>query len=98
MGLRIKELREGKRLSQQQLAEMAGLSRSQLSEIENERKPANTLRLTSIARALNVTVEELFTSDPAESYKKEILDLMREMAPEDREALIRYARAMASPR
>lgn len=96
MALRIRNLREARSLTQLQLADMAGLSRSQLSEIETERAPANTLRLTAIARALGVSIEDLFESNPEETYKAVILDLMRSMTPEDRDALIRHARALAA--
>ncbi len=95
MALRIKTLREAKGLTQLQLGDMAGLSRSQLSEIENEKKPVNTLRLTSIARSLGVSVEELFEDNPEEAYRAVILDLMRSMTDEDRDSLIRHARALA---
>lgn len=95
MGLRIKELRENRGWSQAILAEKAGVSRSQLSEIENERKPANTLRLSAIARALDVDVDELFTDDAREAYKSVILSLMRRMSDADRESVIRHARALA---
>lgn len=96
MGLRIKELREGRGWSQALLADKARISRSQLSEIETERKPANTLRLSSIARALGVHVDELFTDDARETYKSVILSLMRDMDEADREQVIRHARALAS--
>ena len=62
MTLKIRALRIAAGLSQQMLAEKAGISRSQLSEIETEAKPANTLRLNSIANALGVQVEDLFES------------------------------------
>ena len=77
------------------MAELARVSRSQLSEIENERKPANTLRLSAIAKSLGVQVDELFTEDAAEGYKALILDLMRSMEPGDRDAVIRHAHALA---
>lgn len=64
MTLKIRALRIAAGLSQQMLAEKAGISRSQLSEIETEAKPANTLRLNSIASALGVQVEDLFESAP----------------------------------
>ena len=96
MGLRIRQLRKAKGLTQAMLAEMAGISRSQLAEIEGERKPANTLRLASIARALDVSVEDLFDEGEAESYRRVILDLMRSMDSEDRAALIRHAEALAA--
>ncbi len=95
MALRIKSLREAKGLTQSQLGEMAGLSRSQLSEIETEKKPANTLRLAAIAKSLGVSVEELFEDSPEDAYRAVILDLMRSMQPDDRDALIRHARALA---
>jgi transcriptional regulator with XRE-family HTH domain len=95
MALRIRSLREAKGLTQLQLGEMAGLSRSQLSEIETETKPANTLRLTAIARALGVQVDELFEESPEDTYRAVILDLMRSMTDDDREAVIRHARALA---
>lgn len=75
---------------------MAGISRSQLSEIENERKPANTVRLAAIAKALGQEVEDLFSQDDAESYRRVILDLMKSMHPDDRLAVIRHAQALAS--
>ncbi len=93
--MKIRSLREAKGLTQLQLGDMAGLSRSQLSEIENMRKPANTLRLTAIARALGVSVEDLFEESPEETYRAVILDLMRSMPPEDLAAVIRHAMALA---
>ena len=54
------------------------------------------MRLSSIARALGVSVEELFTEDDAAAYRGLILDLMRDLSPSDRDTLIRMARALAS--
>jgi transcriptional regulator with XRE-family HTH domain len=98
MVLRVKEFRKAKGWSQEQLAAMAGVSRSQLSEIETEAKPANTLRLASIARALGVETHDLFTGPAGESDHSLVADLMRGMSPEDRKALIHYARALAKSR
>jgi transcriptional regulator with XRE-family HTH domain len=98
MALRVKEFRKAKGMSQEQLAAKAGVSRSQLSEIETEAKPANTLRLGSIARALGVEVHELFAGPTSEGEQALVADLMRGMSPEDRKALIHYARALAKSR
>lgn len=95
MALRVREIRKEKGLSQEQLAAAAGVSRSQLSEIETEAKPANTLRLNAIARALGVSVHDLFASPTGEGYEAVILDLMRGMEEADRKALIHYARALS---
>lgn len=95
MTLRIRALRKSKGLSQSDLAEMAGLSRSQLSEIETEAKPANTLRLNAIATALGVSVEQLFDEGARTHYSSEILGLMDAMTDDDRLSLIRMAKALA---
>ena len=96
MALRIRELRKSKNLSQQELGEMAGISRSQVSEIESESKPANTRRLQSIADALEVGIEDLFDAAETEAYRAVILDLMKSMEPDDRQALIKFARSLAA--
>lgn len=95
MALRIKQLRESAGLSQQLLAEKAGVSRSQLSEIENEVKPANTLRLNAIAAALGVAVDELFEAGARDSYLAELDALWPDLSDDDRKTLIRMAEAFA---
>jgi transcriptional regulator with XRE-family HTH domain len=97
MALRIRELRKAKGFSQQILAEKAGISRSQLSEIESETKPANTLRLNAIAAALSVSVDQLFEEGAQDVYLTEIAALMETMTPEDRATIIRMAQALARP-
>lgn len=95
MALRVKEIRKLRGLSQEQLAGMAGVSRSQLSEIETEAKPANTLRLSAIARALGVPLHDLFVNPTGEGYEALLIDLMSRLSEDDRKALIHYARALA---
>jgi transcriptional regulator with XRE-family HTH domain len=98
MALKIKELRKLKGLTQEQLAAMAGVSRSQLSEIESESKPANTLRLQSIASSLGVQIDQLFDEGSRDRYKDELSSLLDLMEQEDRDAIMRTARAMAYKR
>ena len=94
MTLRIRALRLAAGLSQNLLAEKAGISRSQLSEIETEAKPANTLRLNSIANALGVKVEDLFETSAKQAYLEEIERLFKKMSDEDRDAIIRLAKSL----
>lgn len=93
MGLRIKELRIKRGLTQQELADRARMSRSQLAMIEMETRPANTLRLNALATALGVKVEDLFESGDESSR---LIQIVRDLSPEDRAALVRIAEAMAS--
>jgi putative transcriptional regulator len=96
MGLRIKDLRKQAGLTQAELGDKAGISRSQLAEIENETAPANTLRLSAIARALDVSVEELFDlNDGQDAYRRLILELMRNMSADDRAHILHIAQALA---
>lgn len=95
MALRIKDAREAKGLTQVQLAEMVGLSKGQMSDIESERRHATQRRLVAIAKALDVKIADLFTNDAREAYQGEIEALMTEMSEQDRLALLRMARALA---
>lgn len=64
MKYKIKELREEKRMTQEELSEKSGVSRSIISKLEQE-KPVNMLTdtLSKIANALDVKVSSLFLSE-----------------------------------
>lgn len=64
MKLRLKELRKAKKLTQQQLASMAGISQSYYTELENGRKTINANRMESLSKALGVSPQDLIVSDP----------------------------------
>lgn len=91
MSLRIKTLREEKGWTQADLAERARMSRSQLAMIENETRPANTLRLNAIAAALGVEAQDLF-----DSPESRLIGLVRGLCAEDRDVLVRMAEALAA--
>jgi transcriptional regulator with XRE-family HTH domain len=93
MSLRIKDLRKSKGLTQEQLANMARMSRSQLAEIETEKRPANTLRLNAIAAALDVKVEDLFSSTEG---AHRIVGVFKSLSAEDQDAILRMAEALAA--
>ncbi len=94
MALRIRKLREEQGLTQEALAKMSHMSRSQLAMIEAETRPANTLRLNAIASALGVTPEELFQSD--DDAMAILLRTARDLSPEDREIVARLAVSLAA--
>lgn len=93
MALRIKSLREGKGWTQEVLAAKAGMSRSQLAMIEKETRPANTLRLNSIAKALDVPPEALFDSGDDDWT---LIQIVKKLEPADRAALVQIAESMAA--
>lgn len=94
MKMRIRKLRDEAGLTQQQLADRIGLSRSHLSQIETEATPVNTRRLNDLARALGVTVAELFEGSYP-SADAEIVALFEVMSPDDQAALLAMARRLA---
>lgn len=60
LGRRLQELREKRGLSQTHLADMAGIGRAHLSQIENGAVAARVNTLYALARALEMTLEEMF--------------------------------------
>jgi transcriptional regulator with XRE-family HTH domain len=61
MEYKIKEIREKKRMSQAELAEISGVSRATIIRIESsDNVVINTKTLEKLASALNVSVRTLF--------------------------------------
>lgn len=61
MGYRIKEIREEKKMTQEDLAKAAGLTRTTISLLETgATKSASSKTLLSIANALGTTIDSLF--------------------------------------
>jgi len=60
VGCQIRKLRKQKRLTQEKFTELAHISTSQLSQIENGQATANVATLWNIARALEVDIANLF--------------------------------------
>jgi len=56
----IKEVREERGLTQPELAKKAKVSKGSMSEIENDKQIPGVYNALRIAKALQVTVEELF--------------------------------------
>lgn len=61
MGYRIREEREKKNMTQEELSERSGVSRGTISALENGTSRSTTTKtLMNIARALGIPIEELF--------------------------------------
>lgn len=64
MGYRIREYRESKNMTQEELAEKSGVSRATISMIENnETRDVLTSTLFKLADALDTTVNNLFFAE-----------------------------------
>ena len=61
MGLKIREIRKGKRMSQDELASKSGVSRVIISRLETGEQDNATMKtLARLAAALDVQVQDLF--------------------------------------
>ena len=59
-GQRVQQLRTDKHLSQEQLAEAAGLHRTYIGMVERAERNISLKNIAKIARALQVDMKELF--------------------------------------
>lgn len=61
MGYKIRDIREAKGMTQEELAVTSGVSRVTISGLENGTERATTTKtLVKIARALGVSVDQIF--------------------------------------
>lgn len=64
-GKRLRELRDERGLTQEKLAELAGLERTYISQAEQGRRNTTVLTLQKLAAALDVEVTELLKAPSA---------------------------------
>lgn len=98
MKLRIKRFRQQKGLTVEQLAEMVGMSKSYVSEIENGKKQANGRRIDEFALALGVRPADLIEDDGLIAEFEAHMDVIKQLSPDDREAVERHARGLLAAR
>ena len=60
IGKNIREVRSDRNLSQESLASLAGLDRTYIGGVERGERNISVLNITKIAKALNVSINQLF--------------------------------------
>lgn len=102
IGTRIRAARRNRGLTQDELADQVGVSRSAVAQWETGRTGQVTGNLSRIARALEVNVEYLMYGDDKRAAGEvrqgdelALLRLYRECEPDDRQMLLRTARRLA---
>ena len=63
VGYKIREVREAKNISQEELSQKSGVSRSIISALENGKTNTTSKTLANIAKALGVSVDQIFYTD-----------------------------------
>ena len=98
MELKIRQMRERAGLDQGRLAELAGMSRTYLNQIENGKRVPNMRRLEQIAGALGCHVADLLPSDGRGARIARFIDALEGLPDEDWEAVERLAAALKRAR
>lgn len=82
LGLKIKELRKFRKMTQEQLAELIGIEPNNVSKIEIGKNYPTPENLAKIASALNIEIHELFMFDncpkPIEEIKTFVINEVQE--------------------
>ena len=102
IGERIRQTRQARGLTQEQLAEEVGVSRSAVAQWETGRAGQLTGNLARIAEVLSTGIEQLThgrikrpSGPPGKADELALLRLYRECRPDDRQLLLRTARRLA---
>lgn len=75
LGYRIKTARESRKWTQEQLAEMVGISTVYLAEIENKRTIPSFSILCNICRLLNLSLDDLIFHSESD-YSRKVVRLL----------------------
>ena len=88
IGKRIQKIRQSKGYTQQQLAEMIGLSTNYLSDIERGKSSARLDKLVAIINALEYSADDVFSDVINFGYKvksSRLSERLEALPPEERE-------------
>lgn len=99
IGIRIREIRISKGMSQAELAEKAGLSLPVISSLENAHSKIWLVTFAKIAEALNVSADDILrlnTPSPSDSYPEELRKLLEGCSAAETEAIIKIAKQVKS--
>jgi len=92
LGLKIKDIRQSRKLTQDKLAELVGCNTSHISNIENNHTKVSLNVLLSIANALNTSIDYLL-SDQYENtslaLENEILRALKDCDRQKKEKILK---------
>lgn len=97
IGTRIKEAREAKGLTQEQLAEIVGLSSTHISVIERGVKAPKLETFIEIANALDVTSDSLLLDVLDNSLQittTELSEQIKRLPPKEQRKILKAVRAL----
>lgn len=93
-GIRLRQHRLARFWTVEKMAEEAGTSPGTISGIENGKGYSPTM-LSKLARALGITVGELFDLDPRPGKGGELMALVRRLKPAQRQRVMDFTKGLA---
>jgi transcriptional regulator with XRE-family HTH domain len=93
-GDRIKEIREKKGMTQEQLADKAKLSKGFLSDVENNKKNISSQFLLKIANALGASVDYLLLGETKKNVEREAVVIPPSLSEAAEELQLTYSETL----
>jgi transcriptional regulator with XRE-family HTH domain len=93
-GNRIRQIREEKKMTQEQLAKASGISKGFLSDVENNNKNISAQSLLRIANTLGASVDYLLRGEAAVSVSTEPVVIPHELSEAAGELKLSYAETL----
>lgn len=94
VGDRIREIREAKKLTQDQLAEKASISKGFLSDVENAKRDVSSDYLLRIANALGASIDYLLRGDEVNIKPKQPVVIPHELSEAAEKIRLTYAQTV----
>lgn len=97
VGLKIREIRNSKNITQEYLADKIDISLSHISNIENGKKKVSLTALILICNELNVTLDYVLgnvMTDTKSMIEHEILNQIKDFDDKKKEQLLRIAKVL----
>ena len=96
LGLKIKEFRKQRKITQEKLAEIVGVDNGYISKLEVGQNFPSISTLEKIAQALDVELYEFFqyTNIKSSDFKEDLIKIYDKLSKEKQFTLYRVAKAM----
>ena len=98
IGSRIKAAREKKKITQEELAELLGMSTTHISVIERGVKPPKLETFIRIANVLGVSADYLLMDiidNPADVVVGELSEIVTKLSPKEKEKALTIVRVLS---
>jgi transcriptional regulator with XRE-family HTH domain len=94
IGDRIREIREKRKMTQDELAQTADISKGFLSDVENDKRNVSSQILLRIANSLGASINYLLTGETKEPMMRETINIPPELSLAAQELELSYTQTL----